>query len=116
MARTWYEVRIRECLIPPRQLDNGKWASGRYVKKSKFYFVEGTKEAAQKYRGNGLIMHVQKVGRERLLGIGEFFKLGDQLLNELKKGGTLLEQIEGNKDKRRKRLFNKNLRRGFNAE
>ena len=111
---TWYEVRIRECLEPPQFID-GRWKSGRYIKKSKFYRTKGPKEAAQKYKGNGQIMHVEKSSREKLQGIGDFFKLGDQLLREFAKGGTLLEQLEGNKDKRRKRIFNKNLRRGFNG-
>ena len=107
----WYEVRIRECIEPPIFRD-GKWRSGKYVKKSKFYRTKGPKEAAQKYKGTGQIMHVEKSSREKLQGIGEFFKLGDQLLQDFAKGGTLLEQLEGNKDKRRQRIFNKNLRKG----
>jgi hypothetical protein len=103
MARTWYEVRVRECTQPPKFVD-GKWVSGVYIKKSRFYFTNGPKEAASKYKGNGKIISVEKVGRERLLGIGEFFKLGDKLLEDFKKGGTLLEQVERNKEKRRKRL------------
>lgn len=108
---SWYEIRIRECLDPPKFME-GRWTRGKYVKKSKFYRAKGPGDAARKYKGPGQIMHVEKSSREKLHGIGEFFKLGDQLLNEFAKGGTLIEQLEGNKDKRRKRLFNKNLRKG----
>lgn len=114
MAKTWYEVRVRECISPPKHVD-GRWTSGQYTKKSKFYFTDGPKEAAGKYKGNGHIMYAEKVSRERLLGIGEFFRLGDELLKEFKKGGTLLEQIEGSKDKRRQRInYKQNIRRGSN--
>lgn len=114
MARTWYEVRIRVCISPPKHVD-GRWTSGRYTKKSKFYLAGGPRDAARKYKGDGLIMYVEKVGRERLLGIGEFFKLGDRLLAEFKEGGTLLEQIEGGKDKRREKFnYKRNLKRGSN--
>jgi len=92
MSRIWYEVRVRECLEPPKNID-GRWISGKYIKKSRFYFTNGPKEAAAKYRGNGHIIYVEKVGREKLLGIGEFFRLGNELLDEFKKGGKLLEKI-----------------------
>jgi len=108
---SWYEVRIRECLEPPK-FEGGRWRLGKYIKKTKFYRTKGPKEAAKKYKGPGQIMHVEKSNREKLQGIGEFFKLGDELLREFAKGGTLIEKLEGNKDKRRKRIFNKNLRKG----
>lgn len=113
MGSVWYRVRIRECLDPPKNED-GKWTRGRYIKKSKFYLSNGPREAAEKYKGNGHIMYVEKVGKERLLGIGEFFKLGDNLLQEFKEGGTLLGKIEGrNKEKRRQRInLNKNFGKG----
>lgn len=112
MGRNWYEVRIREQITPPKHVE-GKWISGRYAKKSKFYFTNGPQEAARKYKGKGQVMHVEKIGVEKLLGIGEFFKLGDTLLQEFKEGGTLLGKIEGTKDKRRQRIhYNKNIRRG----
>jgi len=114
MAKTWYEVRIRECISPPKHV-NGRWTSGGYTKKSKFYLANSSREAAQRYKGDGHIMYVEKVGREKLLGIGEFFKLGDKLLDEFKKGGTLLEQLGRNKDDRRKRInYKQNIRRGSN--
>jgi hypothetical protein len=112
MGRSWYEVRLRVCISPPQQAD-GKWIRGKYTKKSKFYFTQGPQEAARKYKGTGQIMHVEKVGREKLLGIGEFFKLGDNLLKEFKEGGSLIEHIEGSKAERRQRIqYNRNLRRG----
>jgi len=107
----WYEVRLRECIEPPKFF-NGKWTRGKYIKKSKFYRTKGSKEAAQKYKGGGQIMHVEKSSREKLQGIGEFFKLGDELLREFAKGGTLIERLEGSKEERRKRIFNKSLRKG----
>jgi len=66
--RKQYEVRIRE---------NG-------VKKSRFYSAQSPRQAASCYKGNGHIMSVEKVGKARLLGIGDFFKLGDSLLGEIK--------------------------------
>lgn len=111
----WYEVRVREC-IEPAKFVGGGWTRGRYTKKSKFYHVQGPQEAAQKYKGSGQIMHVEKVSREQLLGVGEFFKLGDQLLAEFKKGGTLVEHLEPNKDKRRERIHNKNLMKALEGE
>jgi hypothetical protein len=122
MAREWYAVRVRECIVPPRLVE-GKWTSGRYIKKTHIYHEQGPKEAGQKYKGNGLIMHVRKVSRDRvrpkgglLPGIGGFLKLGDQLLQELNEGGTLLEQAEINKEKRRYRILTKNMNRGSNGE
>ena len=121
MARVWHKVRIRICLEPPKFM-NGGWQRGKYIKKSKFYLAHGPGEAASMYGGPGQIMHVQKVSRDRLhppvlgVGIGGFLRLGDQLLQELKEGGPELEEVkETSKDRRRKRLFSKNLKRGFDA-
>lgn len=114
MARSWYEVRIRVCISPPKQAD-GRWIRGKYTKKSKFYLAKSSQDAVGKYKGDGHIMYAEKVSREKLLGIGEFFRLGDELLKEFREGGTLLEHIEGSKDKRRQRLnFTRNIRRGSN--
>jgi len=122
MARQWYEVRVRECIIPPKQAE-GRWGKGKYVKKTHMYFVEGPREAAHKYKGKGLIMHVRKVSRERLLPkggilpeIGGFLGFGDQLLKQLNEGGTLLEQVEETKEKRRQRIFGKGLKKLRNSE
>ena len=114
MARTWFEVRVRECISIPRPFSRG-WESGIYTKKSRFYFVNSSQEAAKKYKGKGQIMHIKRVKREKLLGIGEFFSLGDKLLEEFKVGGTLHERLEGSKDKRRQRIHKTNLIRGSNG-
>lgn len=113
MARRWYEVRFRVCAEPGRFL-NGRWVDGRYVKKSRFFFAKDTQGARSKYKGDGYIMSVEKVSREKLLGVGEFFRLGDSLLKELKQeGGGLLEQVTADKDKRRlRRSYKETLRRG----
>lgn len=92
-GRVWYEVRVREQLSP------SKW-----VKKSKFFFARGPKDAASKYKGNGHVMWCTKVGKERPWGLGEFFSLGDRLLQELR-GDSLLSQMEAEREK------NKNRRR-----
>lgn len=78
MSRIWYEVRVRE---------NG-------TKKSRFYFAKDSSSAASMYKGSGDIMYAQKVSKEKLLGIGDFFTLGDKLLKELKFGGDSLEELE----------------------
>lgn len=121
MGREWYAVRVRECIVPPK-LVNGQWVPGRYVKKTHMYQERGTQEAAQKYKGSGLIMHVRKVSRERvrprgglLPGIGGFIKMGDELLQQLNEGGTLLEQAVDKKEKRRQRLLTKNMNRGLDG-
>lgn len=94
MGRQWYEVRVREQVGPE------KW-----VKKSKFYFVKGPGDASKKYRGSGFVMWVQKVSKEKLLGVGSFFGLGDQLLKDLRKGGGLLEEVRRNEGKNKKRGY-----------
>jgi len=91
-VRVSYEVRIREQVAPY------KW-----TKKSKFYFAKSSSEAAAKYKGPGLIMWVQKVSKEKLLGIGEFFTMGDTLLREFRQGGGgLLEQVRRDENKQQK--------------
>ena len=71
--RIWFEVRIRE-----------KLGNGKDVKKSKFYLAKDGSDAARKYKGGGTIISVEKVSREKALGVGSFFKLGDELLRELR--------------------------------
>jgi len=66
-----YEVRVRE--------KEGE----REVKKSRFYWCSDPREAASKYKGQGKVMWVEKVPKEKLLGIGGFFNLGTDLLREL---------------------------------
>jgi hypothetical protein len=87
MPRQTYEVRVREQLSP------NKW-----VKKSKFISGSDSQDAANKYKGGGHVMWVQKVSRERLLGIGEFFKMGPELLRDLQKGGSLSEEVSVKKE------------------
>ena len=88
----YYEVRVRERVAP------NKW-----VKKSKFFEAKSPREAVSMYKGNGHIMWAQKVSRERLLGIGEFFTMGDDLLREFRQGGDSL----GFEDVRKNRRNNK---------
>jgi len=77
MARSWYEVRVREKVGPD------KW-----IKKSKFFLARSSSDAASKYKGKGTIIHSKKVDRTKVLGVGGFFRLGDDLLRELKGGKT----------------------------
>ena len=103
MAQRWFEVRIRE------QTGPFKWE-----KKSKFYRARNPKDAARSYRGPGNIMWVSKVSQERVFGIGDYFRLGPQLMAEIggekprdrgffRLGGDLLEQLgEGKSGDRHK--------------
>jgi len=82
-SRPSYEVRVREETKP-----------GVYTKKSKFYNATGPADARSKYKGKGSIMWVEKVKKEKLLGgVGEFFRLGDSLLQELR-APDLREQLK----------------------
>ena len=95
--RRWYEVRIRESGSPCKTCkgrgiqDDGRPCKGcmgfgyHGVKKSKFFKANSSGEAAKCYTGSGTVMHTEKVSREKLLGVGEFFKLGDSLLQDLRK-------------------------------
>ncbi len=88
----------------------------KQMKKSKFYSEVGPKEAERHYRGKGHIISCEKVPAERLLGVGEFFKLGDQLLKELNNTPTpepeKINRDEKHKDKKyfgkRRQEFNEN--------
>jgi hypothetical protein len=113
--RQWFEVRVRECLRESGYL-NGGWVDGKWVKKSHFYEVSSPEDAVRKYRdkkGKGLVMSVEHVKRDRLLGpgIGDFFTLGDKLLRDLQRGGTLSEEIEGQREL--ERIASKNKNRGY---
>jgi hypothetical protein len=92
MGRVWYEVRVRE------QIGPNSWS-----KVSKFFEATSPKRARSQYKGSGLIMWVSKVSKEKLLGIGEFFRLGDDLLRELRReeGAYGLVGASDTKDKRR---------------
>ena len=88
--RKSYEVRVREETKP-----------GVYTKKSKFYNATDPANARGKYKGKGSIMWVEKVKKEKLLGgVGEFFRLGDSLLQELR-APSLQEQMKARVRKRR---------------
>jgi len=67
--RKLFKVRVRE---------NG-------VKKTRFYRARSNREARDMYKGNGRVMWTERVGFERLLGVGSFFRLGDDLLNEFRR-------------------------------
>lgn len=83
-GRNWYKVRVRECLESPKQDGKGSWIRGKYALKTKTYFAASPRSAAAKYKGEGDILHVDKVSFEELYGIGEFFTLGDKLLAEIR--------------------------------
>ena len=102
-GRIWYEVRVRECIEPPRPI-NGRWVEGRYMKKSRFFLARDSSDAASKYKGKGDIMWASKVEREKQLGIKSFFTLGDRLLKELKQGGEMVG-LEQDKNKRREKYY-----------
>lgn len=99
-GRTWYEVRVREKVGPD------KW-----VKKSKFFLARDPGDAAAKYHGPGAVIHSCKVDHEKLLGVGSFFRLGDELLKELKRGGDSQTSVPlpmttpDPKDKKRTRRY-----------
>ncbi len=93
MSRVLYELRVREQVSP------NKW-----TKKSKFYWAVAPREARDQYDGLGHIMWVQKAGKERLLGVGEFFTMGDKLLREFASApegeGSLLAQAHAKEKER----------------
>jgi len=78
-----YEVRVREKVGPDR-----------WVKKSKFYRASRPSEARDHYRGGGTIMWVEKTSKEKILGTGDFFSLGDKLLADFNQGGDPTENTE----------------------
>lgn len=85
-----YEVRVREKI------------GETWVKKSKFYFAHSPNTAAQCYKGSGNIFSVMKASKEQLLGVGEFFRLGDSLLQELRMNGKEVVSPIVTKDQRRR--------------
>jgi hypothetical protein len=100
-SRILYEVRIREQISPV------KW-----MKKSKFYTAASPSEARGFYKGPGHIMWVEKVSKEKLMGVGEFFSMGKKLMREFSDSdgtneeSTLLGQLrEDEKERYRKKRF-----------
>ncbi len=81
-----YEVRVRE------KIGEDKW-----IKKSKFYYVTSSEEAVQRYQDqckrrhipSGHIMWAAKISDEKIHEVGEFFKLGSQLLKEFSEQGII---------------------------
>jgi len=98
--REWYEVRVRE----------GE------QKKSKFYLERDPQSAASHYKGGGHIISIERASRERFLGVGQFFKLGDELLREFARSESIAKVEEGrDKDRvRERRAFNKSRREVIN--
>ena len=88
--RVKYEVRVREQVSP------GKW-----MKKSRFYEAGSPGEASAHYDGPGRVMWVTKVSKEKLLGVGEFFKLGDKLLRELQDEDLQMREHRQEESRRR---------------
>jgi len=90
MGRVGYEVKVRI-----------KLGSDNFKKKSFFFRARSSKEAASKYKGSGSIISVEKVKKERVLGgVGDFFRLGDTLLKELRAEDSLrLQDTEKRKEK-----------------
>jgi hypothetical protein len=70
--RKWFEVRVRE------------HENGKDVKKSRFFNVNTLDDARKKYKGSGTILTITKASEEQILGVGEFFRLGDLFLNDLR--------------------------------
>lgn len=103
MSRTWYVVRVRE-----------KTGPDTWVKKSKFFLARGPGDAASKYRGSGMVMHATKVSKEKLLGVGGFCRLGDELLRELREAeATTLAVVDQQRGKARMRRYQDEKRKDF---
>lgn len=82
---SYYEVRVKKLQgIVER---NGKEVP-IYKKVSRFYWAKSPSDAASCYKGEGRILSIEKVPNERILGVGAFFKLGDDLLRTLRKEGN----------------------------
>jgi hypothetical protein len=93
-----YAVRVRE---------NGN-------KRTKFFRdCRSPSDASAKYKGTGDIMSARKMGIERLLGVGSFFKLGDDLLKEIRNEETAeTAQLRNNHSREQKRVLK---RRGYHG-
>lgn len=81
--KAYYEVRVKIR------------KDGKEVKKSAFFNANSPDEAAKHYRGPGTILTVTKASREKILGIGEFFKYGEELLAELKQMQKPETEVKG---------------------
>ena len=111
--KRWYEVRVRECVSIGRSI-NGTWVDGKYVKKSKFYEARDSADAGRKYKGKGQVMSVEKASKEKLLGIGAFFSLGDSLLKEFRNAKpTIVEASDDIRESNVKKNFNRKTRKSL---
>lgn len=105
MEKDLYEVRVRE-----------KVGTDRWIKKSKFYRASKPRDARDHYHGPGTIMWVEKTSKEKILGTGDFFSLGDKLLKDFNQGGEItadpdLAKRLGEKQLVRERRFNATKKR-----
>ena len=89
LRRPKFEVRVRE-----------KTGPRKWVLKSKFYFTKDAGGARSKYHGDGKVLEVRKVTKERIQGIGAFFTLGDRLLREFAQERAL-EALEKGGEKKK---------------
>lgn len=101
MEKDLYEVRVREKVGPDR-----------WVKKSKFYRASKPRDAREHYKGEGTIMWVEKTSKEKILGTGDFFSLGNRLLSDFNQGGDKPEDVLVAKRLEEKQLVRE---RRFNA-
>ena len=85
-----FEVRVRE-----------KTGPYKWTLKSKFYFGKDAGDARSKYHGDGKVLEVKKVTRERAQGIGSFFSLGDRLLKEFAQERALEKELEKGGEKKK---------------
>ena len=81
--RLKFEVKVREKVGPY------KW-----VLRSKFFTARNPGEARRMYRGDGQVLWTKKVTREKALGIGSFFTLGDKLLREFAEEARLEKELK----------------------
>ena len=88
-----FEVRVREKVGPY------KWTL-----KSKFYFGKDAGDARSKYHGDGKVLEVKKVTRERAQGIGSFFSLGDRLLKEFARERAQERALEKGGEKEKEKI------------
>lgn len=94
-----YAVKVRE---------NGQ-------KKTKFFRdCKSPSEAAAKYKGSGDVMSVRKIGIEHLYGVGQFFRLGDDIMRDIQHEEQLdIEKARANHSKTQERRIK---RRGYDGK
>lgn len=98
-----YEVRV---------LENG-------LRKIKiFENCKNPSQASSKYDGNGEIISVRKLGYEKLFSVGQFFRLGDDIIRSLKQDDlSSVAQVRITKGKERNKIIKRmNNNRRYNGE